>query len=139
MFQIDLKSKKSIYEQVIDGFKELILSGIIQPDEKMTSVRDLSKLLTVNPNTVQKAYRELENQGYIYTVSGVGSFATPISDILPDEKKIDEIKDSLRDNLKNLLYLGLDQTEIEDIVTNMLTDILKNINRNRNVRGEAND
>ena len=58
MFQIDLKSRKSIYEQVIDNVKELIVTGVLPAESKLPSVRELSKTLTVNPNTVQKAYRE---------------------------------------------------------------------------------
>ena len=76
MIEIDLKSRKSIYEQVMLGIKEHILAGIIAPDSKLPSVRELSKELTVNPNTIQKALRQLESQGYIYSVSGVGSCPT---------------------------------------------------------------
>ena len=72
MFQVDMKSRKSIYEQVVDNIKELIVTGILSAESKLPSVRELSKTLTVNPNTVQKAYRELEHQGYIYTVTGLG-------------------------------------------------------------------
>src|SRR5659263_45801 len=85
MFQLDLKNRKSIYEQVVDNLKELIITGIINPKDKLPSVRDLSKQLTVNPNTIQKAYRSLEFQGYIYTVTGLGTFA-----LRPAENKIDE-------------------------------------------------
>ena len=67
MFQLDLKSRKSIYEQVVDNLKEMIISGVLKSGEKLPSVRELSRMLTVNPNTVQKAYRELERQGYVYT------------------------------------------------------------------------
>ena len=59
MFQIDLKSHKSIQEQISDNFKELMVAGILKADEKLPSVRELSKMLTVNPNTVQKAYTKL--------------------------------------------------------------------------------
>src|SRR5665648_1206667 len=85
MFQLDLKNRKSIYEQVVDNLKELIITGVINPEDKLPSVRDLSKQLTVNPNTIQKAYRSLEMQGYIYTVTGLGTFA-----LRPAENKIDE-------------------------------------------------
>ena len=74
MFQIDLKSRIPIYTQIVDNFKRLIISGVIIPDEKAPSVRDLAQELMVNPNTVQKAYRELETQGYFYTVPGQGNF-----------------------------------------------------------------
>ena len=74
MFQIDLKSRKAIYEQITDNFKRLITTGVLKENDKVPSVREMAKLLTVNPNTIQKAYRELENQNYFYTVLGQGSF-----------------------------------------------------------------
>ena len=74
MFQIDLKSRRAIYAQIIDNFKRLIITGALRPDDKVPSIRDLAHAITVNPNTVQKAYRELETQGYFYTVLGQGSF-----------------------------------------------------------------
>ena len=87
MFQIDLKSRKAIYEQVMDNFKRLIVNGVLTEGEKVPSVRDMAKTLTVNPNTVQKAYRELETQGYIYTVLGQGSFISAP----PEENNTKEI------------------------------------------------
>lgn len=128
MFQIDLKNRKSIYEQVIDNFKELILIGVIESDSKIPSVRDLSKQITVNPNTVQKAYRELERQGYIYTVSGVGTFATPVKDLKPDKKLLRDIEENLKECLKELLYLGLSKKEIEKIMNDLLKDGITRIN-----------
>ena len=62
MFQLDLKSKKSIYEQITDGCKEYIISGVLKAGDKLPSVRELSSILTVNPNTIQKAYGYLEAQ-----------------------------------------------------------------------------
>ena len=80
MFQIDLKSRKAIYAQIIDNFKRLIVTGALRPDDKVPSIRDLAQAITVNPNTVQKAYRELESQGYFYTVLGQGSFIAAAPD-----------------------------------------------------------
>ena len=65
MFELDLRSRKSIYEQITDNLKELIMTGKMPFGTKLPSVRELSKQISVNPNTVQKAYRELERQGYI--------------------------------------------------------------------------
>ena len=76
MIQLDLKSRKSIYEQIMDGFKELITRGVLHAGDKLPSVRELSRTLTVNPNTIQKAYRQLEADRYIYTVSGLGCFVS---------------------------------------------------------------
>ena len=92
MFQLDLKSRKSIYEQVIDNLKELIMTGRLAQGEKLPSVRELSKTITVNPNTVQKAYRELERQGYVYTTSGVGTFVADRDEIRADARELEAAK-----------------------------------------------
>lgn len=116
MFQIDVKNRKAIYEQIVDNFKELIITGVLKPDEKMPSVRDMAKTLIINPNTMQKAYRELEKQGYIYTVSGLGCFiAAPKYDRI-DQKKIDLLKGDLRNILGELIYLKCSKEEIEAII-----------------------
>lgn len=112
MFQIDLKSRKAIYEQVIDHFKEMIMAGVLKPEDKVPSVRDMAKTLTINPNTIQKAYRELESQGYIYTVSGLGSFISAPPKSTADVQKINELKDTLRRCLNELLYLNCPHREI---------------------------
>ncbi|MNN96903.1 HTH-type transcriptional repressor YtrA [compost metagenome] len=65
MFELDLRSRRPIYEQLMDKIKDAILYGVLKQDEQLPSVRTLSTQLTVNPNTVQKAYRELEREGFI--------------------------------------------------------------------------
>lgn len=122
MFQLDLKSRKSIYEQVVDNLKELIITGVIKPEEKLPSVRDFSKLLTVNPNTIQKAYRALENQGYIYTVTGLGTFASRPESQSIDEKMVLGIKEKIRADIKELLYLGISLSDIEKILKELLSE-----------------
>jgi GntR family transcriptional regulator len=116
MFEIDIRGRRSIYEQVVDRIKEQILVGVIGPDEKLPSVRDLSKMLTVNPNTVQKAFRELEHQGYIYTSSGVGSFASPLDGMRTDEAGISEARAALADELRELYYLTRDIGTVRSMV-----------------------
>lgn len=115
MFQIDLKSHKAIYEQVVDNFKELIMTGVMKPGEKIPSVRELSKELTINPNTIQKAYRELEKKGYIYSVSGIGNFVSVPDDLQVNRKRIDELKENVRASLKELVFLGCPDEEIIEI------------------------
>lgn len=107
MFQLDMKSRKSIYEQVVDNLKELIMTGVLTADSKLPSVRELSKEITVNPNTVQKAYRELERQGYIYSATGVGTFVADRKNIRPDQQELASAKTNLDEAFKQLLYLGL--------------------------------
>lgn len=90
---IDYQDSRPIYEQIVESFKVQIFKGILQPDEQMPSVRSLAMELSTNPNTVQRAYSELERQGFIYTVKGRGNFVKG-DDSLKDTKKqevIDEI------------------------------------------------
>jgi len=115
LFQIDLKSRKAIYEQVMDNFKRLIVTGVVKHGEKVPSVRDMAKTLTVNPNTVQKAYRELENQGYIYTVLGQGSFISePPAE--SDAKEIAAIYERIRRDVQELLFRKEPKDNIIDFI-----------------------
>ncbi len=120
MFQLDLKSRKSIYEQIVDKMKELIVTGILPVEGKIPSVRELAGMLTVNPNTIQKAYRELEQQGYIYTASGLGSFVAPPESRHRDSRRLAEITDRLKDDVRDLVYLGLSFSEIRSITVEIL-------------------
>ena len=76
---IDYQDPRPIYEQITEKYKLLILKGVLSPDEQMPSVRKLAMELSANPNTVQRAYAELERQGVIYTVKGRGSFVSVYS------------------------------------------------------------
>lgn len=122
MFQLDLKSRASIYEQIVDNFKDLIISGILKPDDRLPSVRELSKMLTVNPNTIQKAFRDLEYQGFVYTVSGLGTFVATPKKTGPDSDKLQNLKTRLATELKELLYLGLNLEEADGIWKELLKE-----------------
>ena len=78
MINIDYRDPRSVHEQIESGFRDLIVKGILLADEQLPSVRELSVTLTVNPNTVQKAYTGLELDGYIYSVKGKGNFVSYI-------------------------------------------------------------
>ncbi len=73
LITVDLRDRKQLYEQLIDNIKALILSGELSPDDKLPSVRSLARELGINPNTIQKAYSELERTGVIMTLPGRGS------------------------------------------------------------------
>lgn len=77
MIQVDVRSRVPIYEQIINSIKQMSISGVLLPDEKLPSVRELAKDMTINPNTIQKAYQELERQGIIYIKRGQGTFINP--------------------------------------------------------------
>ena len=86
MIILDYRDRRPIYEQIMERFQELMMSGGLKQDEKLPSVRSLAMELSINPNTIQRAYAELERQGYIYSVKGKGSFVTDNS-VLKDSKK----------------------------------------------------
>ena len=77
MYSIDNQSRKAVYEQIVEQTERFVLSGILSPEQSMPSVRSLSVELSVNPNTIQKAYSELERRGVIYIAPGRGSFVSP--------------------------------------------------------------
>lgn len=120
MLQLDLKSRKSIYEQVLDQLKEQIMTGQMATGEKLPSVRELSKSITVNPNTVQKAYRELERQGYVYTTSGVGTFVADRSEIHADLPALQKAQENLDDAFRQLLFLGIGYEKAKNLTMQII-------------------
>jgi len=119
MFHLDLRSKKSIYEQIVDGVKGLIISGELKPNDKLPSVRDLSAQLTVNPNTIAKAFRSLESQGWIYTVSGRGCFVSENSKDI-DSEQLAKIYSGLEAEIRELLFMGIGEEEIVEKIRDMI-------------------
>ncbi|NMD70438.1 GntR family transcriptional regulator [Bacillus sp. DNRA2] len=115
MFELDLRSRKPIYEQLVDKLKELIMNEVLKPDEQLPSVRQLATQLTINPNTIQKAYRELEVQGFIYSVKGKGSFVNP-SNETKNHEKIAEVKKELEKLILEALYLGVPVEELVQLI-----------------------
>ena len=87
MIQVDLRSRVPLYEQLYENIRKLILQGIMLEDEKVPSVRELASFLAINPNTIQKAFKALENDGYIYSVSGRGNFVKPLNHALLDQEQ----------------------------------------------------
>lgn len=78
MVVLNYRDARPIYSQITDGFRQQILAGVLQEGDKLPSVRELASQLAINPNTIQRAYRELENEGWIATVSGKGCFVCKI-------------------------------------------------------------
>lgn len=118
MIRLDYKDARSLHQQIEDGIKELIISKAVLEHEQLPSVRELSISLTVNPNTVQKAYKQLESDGFIYSIKGRGNFVAPVSDV-KDDKKIAELYESLDAVIRELMYLGESKSNIEKVLHNM--------------------
>jgi len=115
MFDLDTRSRKPIYEQLVDKLKELIINEVLKPDEQLPSVRHLAQELTINPNTIQKAYRELENQGFIYSQKGKGSFVHPQQETV-DETKVKTVTGEIEKLVLEALFLGVTAEELIALV-----------------------
>ena len=114
MISLDLKDKRPIYEQVMNKFKELMAMGILPENSQLPSVRTLACELSINPNTIQRAYAELERQGYIYSVKGRGSFVTECERLR--DLRIDEVKEELINIVEEACSLGVNDEEIIKVV-----------------------
>ena len=105
MVHLDYRDARPIYTQIIDGFRDQIQAGILQAGEKLPSVRELALQLTINPNTIQRAYRELELQGWIASVPGKGSFVCGIPTAATAEQRA--LLENFDKTAAALLRLGL--------------------------------
>ncbi len=114
MILLDYKDRRPLYEQIVDKFSDMILKGVLKPDEKMPSVRNLAMELSINPNTIQRAYMELEHRGFLYSVKGRGNFVSD-NDHLKEERKL-EIKLKLKEQIKEASIHGVGRQEIEELL-----------------------
>ena len=103
---VNLKDRRPIYEQLIDQIVYLVLHGIMQPGEQLPSVRTLAGELAINPNTIQKAYAELERRGITYSVPGRGSFVSPELDVVTGEHRARILKE-MRALLEEARAIGM--------------------------------
>lgn len=122
MINIDSRSSKPIYEQIIDGIKENIIRGILKPGDKLPSVRELAVMITTNPNTVSKAYKELEREKIIEVLRGKGTY---ISDFNPseDEEKMSFLRKELKQLLIEAQYMGIDKKEFLKLIEEIYADL----------------
>lgn len=110
LITVDLRDRKQLYEQLVDNIKNLILIGELSPDEKLPSVRSLARELGINPNTIQKAYSELERQGIILTLPGRGSVVTSKTDDLMEKQK-EKLKGELSVIANQAAEIGIKKNE----------------------------
>lgn len=107
---LDYKDRRPIYEQVIEKFQQMILCGALQAGEAMPSVRSLAMELSLNPNTIQRAYQELERKGYIYSIKGKGSFVSDSRDAAISRRE--EIKEELDACVEKAFAAGISVEEL---------------------------
>ena len=114
MIILDYKDRRPIYEQVAEKLEELMLLGVLGENEPLPSVRSLAMELSINPNTIQRAYAELERQGYIYTVKGKGSFVAENS--VMKEKRKKDLLIQVSEVIDEAIRLGISGEEIKNMV-----------------------
>lgn len=112
MIIIDSRSSTPIYEQIIIGIKELILKNVIKSGDKLPSVRELSTILTINPNTVSKAYMELEKQNIVESIKGKGTFITSNYRKPVSEEKLSKLILDFKRLILEANYLGLEENDL---------------------------
>ena len=111
MLQLDYGDPRPIYEQIYSKMKELVVQGVLMPHHQLPSVRELAAFLAVNPNTIQKAYRELENQGYLYSVRGKGNFVAEDTELRRVRRR-EELKEELVTVVRRLRGQGISSEEV---------------------------
>ena len=114
MLNLDYRDARPIYEQVRDNLRRLMVSGAIQEGEKLPSVRSLASNLAINPNTIQRAYNELEAEGYIYSVAGKGSFVSGTADA--DAVRRETLRADVKKLLNELRYLGVTEADAAALI-----------------------
>ena len=110
MLTLNYRDSQPIYGQIKDGLRRMIISGALEPGEKLPSIRAMAVDLAINPNTIQRSYEALEQEGYAYSVPGKGSFAALPQDVT--DKRRDELLRQLDAIVQELVYLGLTPAEV---------------------------
>ena len=110
MLNLDYRDARPIYEQVKDGLRRLMVTGVIREGEKLPSVRTMAGTLAINPNTIQRAYEALEAEGYVCSVPGKGSFAAPHTGV--DQERKQYLLDQFDKTTTELMFLGVNAQEL---------------------------
>lgn len=117
MLQLNYRDAKPIYEQIKEGIRHLLLSNAIAADEKLPSVRELASNLAINPNTIQRAYKELEGEGYVYSMKGKGTFASDADFIHKSREQ--ELLTAFDDVVTELFVLDVTKEQLESRMENL--------------------
>lgn len=117
MIQLNYRDSKPIYEQIKDGLRKLVISNSLSADEKLPSVRELAAKLAINPNTIQKAYRDLESEGYIYTVTGKGTFVAERKEVYDARAK--KLLTEFDEIVEELFFLSVKEKELVERMDNL--------------------
>ena len=121
MIIIDYNDKRPIYEQIIDRFQTLILNGALEPDSQLPSVRALAIELSINANTIQRAYSELERSGFIYSIKGRGNFVRADETLTQNQRK--KMLLELQEHILKCKAIGIDYKEITECVASAFMEV----------------
>lgn len=114
MVRINKASNKPYYEQLVLSIKEDILNGVLIAGDQVPSVREMAKRLLMNPNTVSKAYKVLENEQVLVTIKGKGTFVKVTEDLPRDEIRILQVKERLKELVIEARHLQISMRELSD-------------------------
>ena len=110
MIQLNYRDSKPIYEQIKDGLRRLVVTGSFKSNEQLPSVRELASSLAINPNTIQRAYRDLESEGYLYSVVGKGTFVAEWEEVI--EVRQESLLAEFDEVVSELFYLSVEKEEL---------------------------
>lgn len=119
MIHLDFHDPRPMYEQVVEQFEMLIARGALAADERIPSVRQLSVQLSLNPNTVQKAYSELLSRGEIYSVRGKGNFVSGDQTVIRN-KKLEQIRGEMLALLRQAKEFGASTEQLHALLTSLM-------------------
>ena len=112
MFTLDYRDARPIYIQICDGIREQILAGILKEGDRLSSVREMATALTINPNTIQRSYRQLEAEGWIATVPGKGCFVCGLPEYTEEQRR--ELLAAFDKSVAALLQMGMTRAELSE-------------------------
>ena len=121
MIMIEHNDKRPIYEQIAERFRGLILCGALEPGEKLPSVRSLAMELSINPNTIQRAFSMLERDGFIYSVKGVGNFVREDGNL--KEKQTEKLLAEFEDHVRKCAQQGVKKEELTQRIERTIREV----------------
>lgn len=137
MIVLDYTDRRPIYEQVVERFQSLVLLGVLEKDSPLPSVRSLAMELSINPNTIQRAYTELERRGVIYAVKGKGNFVADIQALLSLREK--EVRDDVEHLVHKAKEAGMSKEALEGLVDKAWQEGPQKDAAEQGIGGEADD
>lgn len=123
LIHVSADNPKPMYEQVVDEVERLIATEMMEPEEMLPSIRELSKQLMTSGITIRRAYQELERSGFIYTRAGKGSFISSLSEEQRTKWKMNQVEDPLQESIQQAKKLKLSQTQFLEMTKQLWTDL----------------